>query len=58
MHHRPLVLLTARTTVQEDLECAPAEIVFGANLKLPADMPDSLQDGQPEDLVKIAEVTN
>ena len=33
----PLILLTLRTLVKEDLSCTPAQLVFGCNLRLPGD---------------------
>lgn len=53
--HLPLVLLGIRTTVKEDLKCSPAQLVFGANLNLPADIPDTRQSDQPEDVIQFAE---
>ena len=32
----PLIMLTLRTTVKEDLTCSPAQLVFGTTLRLPA----------------------
>jgi hypothetical protein len=34
----PLVLLGLRTTVKEDLEASPADLVYGTALRLPGDM--------------------
>lgn len=34
----PLVLLGIRTTIKEDLNCSPAELVYGQTLKIPGDM--------------------
>jgi cleavage and polyadenylation specificity factor subunit 1 len=33
----PLVLLGLRTTLKEDLQCTPAELVYGQTLRLPAE---------------------
>lgn len=32
----PLILLTIRTTLKEDLKCSPAQLVFGEDLRLPS----------------------
>ena len=34
----PLVLLGIRSTIKEDLHCCPAELVFGASLRLPGEL--------------------
>ncbi|GFX96360.1 transposon Ty3-G Gag-Pol polyprotein [Trichonephila clavipes] len=36
----PIILLGIRTTVKEDLQSSCAEIVYGANLRLPSKMVD------------------
>lgn len=33
----PLVLLTLRNSLKEDIECSPAELVYGTTLKLPGE---------------------
>ena len=37
----PMVLLGIRATIKEDLQCSPAELVYGAPLKLPGELPTS-----------------
>ena len=37
MDHLPLVLLGIRTSVRQDLEWCPAELVYGATLRLPGE---------------------
>ncbi|XP_064488317.1 uncharacterized protein LOC135400406 [Ornithodoros turicata] len=34
----PIVLLSLRATVRQDIECAPAELVYGTTLRLPGDL--------------------
>lgn len=34
----PFVLLGIRTSIKEDLNCCPAELVYGQNIKLPAEL--------------------
>ena len=37
MDHLPLVLLGVRTSIRQDLEWSPAELVYGASLRLPGE---------------------
>ncbi|CAH8547892.1 unnamed protein product, partial [Schistosoma intercalatum] len=34
----PLILLSIRSTIKEDLQCTPAQLVYGANLTLPGQL--------------------
>ena len=43
----PMVLLGIRATVKEDLQCSPAELVYGAPLKLPGELPTSDNANSP-----------
>ncbi|KAK4327098.1 hypothetical protein Pmani_002410 [Petrolisthes manimaculis] len=40
----PLILLTIRETVKEDLHYSPAELVYGEDLRLPGQVPVALND--------------
>ena len=50
----PLVLLSIRSSVKEDLKHSSAELVFGTPLKLPADIVETRQDAQPDDVLDFA----
>jgi len=50
----PLVLLSIRSSVKEDLKHSSAELVFGTTLKLPADFIEPHQGGQPGDVSDFA----
>ena len=43
----PIVLLGIRATVKEDLQCSPAELVYGTTLKLPGELSTSNQANPP-----------
>jgi len=47
----PLIMLGIRSCVKEDLKHSPAEIVFGTNLKLPADLVAPQEDIEITDFV-------
>lgn len=38
VHERPIILLGIRSTVKEDLQASPPELVYGQNLNLPTDI--------------------
>ena len=45
----PWVLLSLRITVKEDLECTPADLVYGSALTVPGDcLPSSASPGEQE----------
>ena len=47
VEHLPLVLLGIRSTFKEDLNCTPAELVFGTSIRLPGEMfTDSRSTGE------------
>ena len=41
----PLVLLSIRTSIKEELQCSPAELVYGQTLRLPQDCPIPSSNG-------------
>ena len=43
----PVVLLGIRNTIKEDLQCTPANLVFGMSPRLPADLVDGTTRPQP-----------
>ncbi|VDO15108.1 unnamed protein product, partial [Rodentolepis nana] len=45
----PIILLSIRSTVKEDLGCCPAELVFGTALRLPGEMILDSQKHPPVD---------
>ena len=45
MEHLPLVLLGIRTSVRQDLQWCPAELVYGATLRLPGEFISSSEPG-------------
>ena len=51
MAHLPLVLLGLRTTIREDAQCCPADVVFGCQLRLPGDLLQPSRDPSSTDLV-------
>ncbi|CAH8515498.1 unnamed protein product [Heterobilharzia americana] len=47
----PLVLLSIRSTLKTDIQCTPAELVYGSNLRLPGEMVASdCSDPTPTDI--------
>ena len=52
--HLPLVLLSIRSTVKEDLGCTPAHLVYGTTLTLPGQLVPSNDSTD----VNISEFTN
>jgi transposase InsO family protein len=45
--HLPIVMLGIRTTVKEDLQCTPADLVYGNTLRLPGEFVDASENSSP-----------
>ncbi|XP_064479019.1 mucin-2-like [Ornithodoros turicata] len=51
----PIVLLSLRATVRRDIECAPAELVYGTALRLPGDLFSSSSTTATPDFASYAD---
>ena len=53
----PLVLLSIRSSIKEDLDCSPAELVYGETLRLPQEFVNHEQQfvNQSEFVAKLKE---
>ena len=52
MDHLPWVLLSLRTTIKDDIECAPSDMVYGAPLTIPGDCLPTAHAPKEEDFVR------